>query len=68
MINFLKEECGAWLRKRWKFDLVSSLSVVFFCFLALSELWGKKLTVNLIIYDIMEVRSADTVPWLEVGL
>jgi hypothetical protein len=29
-INFLKEERGPWLRKYWKFVLVSSLSVVIF--------------------------------------
>jgi hypothetical protein len=68
MINFLKEEHGAWLRKPWKFVLVSSSLVVFFCFLALSESWGKKTMANLVVYDTMEVHSADTLTWLEVGL
>jgi hypothetical protein len=59
-INFLKEERSTWLRKRWKVILLSSLLVlIIFCFLALSKSWEKKSTANLVVYDTMEVRSAD---------
>ncbi len=48
-INFLKDERGTWLRKCSNFVLVSSsLVVVFFCFLALSNSQGKILTANLV--------------------
>jgi hypothetical protein len=68
MINFLKDERGAWLRKRWKFVLVCSSLVIFFLFSCVEQIVGKKLTANLVIYNTMEVHSADTLPWLEVGL
>jgi hypothetical protein len=66
LINFLKEEHGAWMMKRWKFVLVSSLLVVIFCFLVLSESW-EKIDGKSCIYD-TEVCLADTLPWLEAGL
>ena len=68
MINILKEEHGAWLRKRWKFVLVHSSLVVILLFLALSESRKKQSTANLVRYAMTGARLADTLPCLEVGL
>jgi hypothetical protein len=67
-INFLKEEHGTWLRKRWKFVLISSSPVVIFLFSCIERIMGKKSTANLVLYNTTEVCLADTLPWLEVGL